>query len=92
MWILRTIVYCYDACNSTDILCCILWVSPHPLDAPIDRYMDINKWIWICVKDNIYFNVSFNILLEQFNCAFSWINKELDDNIYSLNLLFCGEI
>jgi hypothetical protein len=25
------------------------------------------------------FNVSFNILSEQFNCAFSWINKRLDN-------------
>jgi hypothetical protein len=28
---------------------------------------------------NVNFNVSFDILLEQFNCAFRWINKGLDN-------------
>jgi hypothetical protein len=28
---------------------------------------------------NVNFNVSFNIILEQFNCAFSWIDKGLDN-------------
>jgi hypothetical protein len=28
---------------------------------------------------NVEFNVRFNILLEHSNCAFSWINKRLDD-------------
>jgi hypothetical protein len=45
MWILYTVVYCYDACNSTDILCVILWLSPHPWDAPVDGYMEVNKWM-----------------------------------------------
>jgi hypothetical protein len=27
----------------------------------------------------VNFNVSFNVLLEQFNCAFSWINKGRDN-------------
>jgi hypothetical protein len=31
------------------------------------------------VKIRSNFNVNFNILLQQCNCAFSWINKGLDN-------------
>jgi hypothetical protein len=34
---------CYDVCNSTDILCIILWLSPYPWDSPVKRYMEVNK-------------------------------------------------
>jgi hypothetical protein len=35
---------------------------------------------------NVNFNVNFNILLEKFICAFSWINKKLDNtNIHGNN-------
>ena len=33
----------YDICNSTDILCIILWLSPYPWDAPVKGYMEVNK-------------------------------------------------
>ena len=45
MWILYTIVFGYDVCNSTDILCIVLWLSPHPWDAPVSGCMEVNKWM-----------------------------------------------
>jgi hypothetical protein len=41
MWILYTIVFGYDFYNSTDIL----WLSPHPWDAPVNGYMEVNEWM-----------------------------------------------
>ena len=32
-------------CNSTDILCILLWLSPHSWDAPVSGYMEVNKWM-----------------------------------------------
>jgi hypothetical protein len=34
---------CYDVCNSTDILCIILWPSPYPWDVPVKGNMEVNK-------------------------------------------------
>ena len=35
----------YDICNSTDILCIILWLSSYPWVAPVNGYMEINTWM-----------------------------------------------
>jgi hypothetical protein len=33
-------LHCYDVCNSTNILCIILWrLSPHPWDEPLNGYI-----------------------------------------------------
>ena len=38
-------LYDYDVCNSADILCIILWLSPYPWDAPVSGYMEVLKKI-----------------------------------------------
>jgi hypothetical protein len=42
---------------------------------------------WCRSAFNVNFNISFNILLDQYNCAFSWINKEPDNiNLHETNV------
>jgi hypothetical protein len=53
----------------------VVWLQPEDGTSSV---------VWLQPQDRTssittYFDVSFNILLEQFNCAFSWINKGLDN-------------
>jgi len=38
-------LYGYDIYISTDMLCMILWMSPHAWDAPVSGYMEVIK-LW----------------------------------------------
>ena len=73
MWILYTTVFGYDVCNSTDILCIILWLSPHPWDAPVSGYMEVNEWMNECTKHN--FPASSVLKVHQYDLTINWDSK-----------------
>jgi hypothetical protein len=47
-----------------------------------DHYQGARCLYFAKVLFNVKLNVSFNILLERFDCAFSWIYKRLDLTFY----------